>query len=118
MTEPAPVVHPMPTVVDPHGQGRLAQLHAAYPEAKAAVDAATERLKEINNAIKGELWAAAPEQQRVELHTPGHKPLRLTYAERWTFDSKRLKAEDPVRYMTYAKKGGSWTLSEVKDGDV
>jgi len=117
MTEQTPVIHPMPTVVDPHGNGRLAQLHAAYPEAKAQADAATERLKEITDGIKAELFRLAPDQVKVDLRGTSGPALRLSYTETWRFDSKRFKVEHPVEYVAYAAPSGSWRLAVVKDGD-
>lgn len=98
-------------VVQAAQSARLAQLHAAYADAKAANDAAAEQLKAITDAIKLELTQAAPEgYTRIGLDGPDGPPLRLTYAESWRVDSRKLKAEDPETYVRYAKKSGSWTL--------
>jgi hypothetical protein len=96
------------------GDTRLAQLYAAYPDAKAAADDATKKLKAITDAIKVELNQAAPEETRIELHGEGGVPLRLAYSESWTLDSKRMKTEDPETYVRFARKGGRWTLGKVR----
>lgn len=99
--------------VDAPAGSRLEQLHEAYAGAKAAADEATTRLKAVTDALKVELTQAAPEgTSRIELIGPLGPPLRLTYAETWRLDSRRLKAEDPEMYVRYAKKSGSWTLRE------
>lgn len=104
-----------PVIVEPPAESRLAQLHAAYPAAKAAADEAAATLKAITDAIKLELTQAAPDEERVTLRGDG-PTLALTYAERWTIDSRKLKAEDPETYVRYAKKGGSWTLKALPQG--
>ncbi len=106
----APVVEPEPLQVTAPPGSRLEQLHAAYPDAKAAADAAAATLKAITDGIKLELNQAAPEERRLELRGPAGPPLRLTYTETWRFDSKTFKAADPETYVRYAKKSGSWTL--------
>lgn len=92
---------------------KLAILQAAYVDAKAKAEAAAADLKAITDGIKYELGQAAPEQTRIELTGPAGPTLRLAYSERWTLDSKRMKAEDPLTYVRYAKKGGAWSLTKV-----
>jgi hypothetical protein len=41
------------------------------------------------------------------------QPLQVAYAERWTVDAKKLKAEQPETYVRYAKQGGAWSLRAV-----
>lgn len=94
---------------------RLAQMHAAYADAKAEVEGAAERLKVITDAIKLELTNAAPDQARIELHGPG-PTLRLVYTTSWRVDAKKLKAEAPEIYVRYAKQTGSWTLKAAAAG--
>lgn len=106
----AAVTEPEPFAVQPQAGTRLEQLHAAYVDAKAQADEAASRLKSITDALKAELTRAAPEHTRIELASPHGPTLRLSYVERWTVDSGRLKREDPVTYVRFAKKGGSWTL--------
>lgn len=89
---------------------RLAELHAAYPDLKAAADEAARRLKACTDGIKAELTALNGETHRFRLSTAGLPSLDLSYVERWNFDSKKLKAEDPTTYVRYAKKSGAWTL--------
>jgi hypothetical protein len=89
-------------------------LRAEYAEAKQAADAAEERLKAAKGKLQTALSEATNGALRSALHVPGYKPLTLTYGERWTVDSKRLKAEQPLVYVTYAKLGHSWTLQESR----
>lgn len=103
---------PYTVVADP--DTRLAQLHASYADAKARADEAAKQLKAITDAIKVELNTAAPEETRVELRGDAGPGLVLRYTERWTLDSKKMKAEDPLTYVRYARKGGSWSLSQVR----
>lgn len=107
-----PAVEPPPVNVELTSGSRLDQLYAAYPEAKAAADAAAARLKDITDGIKLELTAAAPEARKIRL--AGNGPaLQLAYTETWRLDSRKLKAEDPETYVRYAKQGCSWTLKQV-----
>lgn len=106
-----------PLVVTPAADSRLEQLHAVYAGKKAAADAAAKELKDVTDAIKAELTAAAPGQERVSLVGSYGPQLDLAYVERWTFDSTRFKADDPVTYVQYAKKGGSWRLEAAKGGE-
>ena len=113
------VFDPGPRQVQPRSNSRLAALHAAYADAKAAVDAAGEQLKAITDAIKVELTAVDPNERRFEL-VPANgvqaRPLQLTYVESWRVDSTKLKREDPETYVRYAKKSGSWRLAPAKSG--
>lgn len=105
-----------PLIVQPDADTRLAQLHAAYSDAKAAADAAEKQLKAITDAIKLELTQAAPEgTTKVDLVGNG-VPLRLSWTESWRLDSRKLKAEDPETYVRYAKKSGAWRLAPVAGG--
>ena len=109
------VVHcQSPYVVTPNPGTRLEQLQAAYADAKAAADEAAERLKLITDGIKAALVEAAPEgQMKIGLSGVFGPALQLTYSESWRVDSTKLKAEDPVTYVRYAKKSGSWSLRQV-----
>lgn len=116
MTE-TPVVEAQPRAVQPKSNSRLAQLHAAYADAKAAVDAADKALKAITDAIKVELTAVDANERRFELLPAkgvAARPLQLTYVESWRLDSTRMKKENPELYVTYAKKSGSWRLAPAK----
>lgn len=114
--ETAPI-EAQPRQVQPRANSRLAQLHAAYADAKATVDAAAEQLKAITDAIKLELTSVDAEERRFEL-VPANgvtaRPLQLTYVESWRLDSTRMKREQPETYVQYAKKSGSWRLAEAK----
>jgi hypothetical protein len=90
---------------------RLDDLLAVYAGLKPRADEITTRLKSVTDAIKTELMTAAPGAQRIDVaHEALAQPLRLSYVESWSLDSKRLKAEDPATYVAYARKGGSWQL--------
>jgi hypothetical protein len=100
-------------------ESRLAQLQASYPDLKARAKAAAQALKDCTDAIKLELTTAAPGASRVDLAGGAHGPaLQLTYSESWRVDATRLKAEQPVLYVQYAKKSGSWSLAEAKGGEA
>lgn len=92
----------------------LAELRAEFAEAKAEADAAAERLKAVKGKLQTALSEATNGALRSALHVPGYRPLTLTYGERWTVDTPRLKAEQPVTYAAYAKLGSNWTLAESK----
>ncbi|MET0423631.1 MAG: hypothetical protein ABW046_07145 [Actinoplanes sp.] len=95
--------------------GRLESLLAAYAELKPQADEAANRLKSITGALKAELMAAAPEALRVEVDHPALAlPLRLSWVESWTLDTKQLKADEPATYVKYARKGGKWDLRGLK----
>lgn len=106
------------TLVTAPADTRLAQLQESYAQAKADADEASARLKAITDAIKVELTQAAPNEARVQLAGGEGRPaLRLAYSESWRVDARRLKAENPLIYATYAKKSGSWTLKAVTGGE-
>lgn len=99
---------------------RLATLQAQYVEFKAAADIVNERLDAVKAAIKTAMAEAltnsgaltASGVPRVELPATEDCPgLTLSYRESWRVDARRLKAEDPTTYASYAVKSGSWTLS-------
>jgi len=105
-----------PVQVKAGAGSRLEQLQATFRETKAALSAAEAAHKAIVDAIKGELDAMRPEGvTRIDL--VGAVPLRMAWVESWRFDSKKLKTDDPVTYVRYAKKSGYWTLGEAKGGE-
>lgn len=108
MTQPVPVQVPVAPA------SRLDDLLASYAELKPKADELAERLKGVTDAIKSELTAAQPGAQRIDVAHPAlAHGLRLTYVERWTLDSKALKADDPETYVRYARKGGAWQLRGI-----
>jgi hypothetical protein len=109
-------LQPKPVIVSPGKDTRLEQLHASYADAKARADEAATQLKVITDAIKSEIQTQTPGVQRFELRSQVGPPLALTYVESWRLDSKRLKAEHPLVYVTYAKKSSSWTLRAISAG--
>ncbi|GAA5154680.1 hypothetical protein GCM10023340_38650 [Nocardioides marinquilinus] len=120
MTTQAPEQpEPQRLTVTPDGESRLAQLHALYPDLKAAADDAASKLKAVTDAIKVELTQLAPEERRFELAGPADSrtpALQLTYVESQRVDSRRLKAEQPAVYAAYSKPSGSWTLRPATGG--
>lgn len=106
-----------PIIVTAPAETRLAQLHAAYADAKARAEQAAADLKVITDGIKAELTAAAPEgSTKIELTGTGAPALRLSYVESWRFDSVGLKKADPATYVRFAKKSGSWVLKAAPAG--
>lgn len=102
-------------VVIPDAESRLAQLHAAYADAKAKADEAAAQLKVITDGIKAELQGGAHDGvHRFELRSPHGPALSLQCVESWRLDSKKLKADKPLVYVTYAKKSSSWTLRPLR----
>lgn len=110
-----------PVAVRAEPDSRLEQLLAQHDVLKAAADEAAARFKAVADAIKVEAQTAAYDAERD--HSPTEinitspyldAPLRLSYVERWTLDAKRMKAEDPATYVTYARKSGSWVLKAVQ----
>lgn len=101
-----------PALIQGGTDTRLARLHAQYPELKAAADAAAKAFKDCTDGIKLEISTLTGGALRAELaaNGTGSPALALTYGERWTLDSKRLKAEDPDAYVAFAKPSGTWTL--------
>ena len=101
-------------VIQTGARAGLADLRAEYAEAEAEAKAAAERLAASKAKLKTALSEATNGALRSALHVPGYQPLTLTYGERWTVDSKALKAEQPLVYVQYAKLGGQWTMTETK----
>jgi hypothetical protein len=110
-----PVIHAEQWVDVTPGE-RLAQLHSQYELLKVEADEAAARLKACTDAIKLELTQQVPGHTKYRLPAGPGPELQLTYVERWTIDSRKLKAEDPLTYVRYAKKGGSWTLKVAAHG--
>jgi hypothetical protein len=116
MTDFPPMPAPRPTVRPVRGS-RLDQLQARYPELKRQAKAAADELKDCTDALKRELaFAAGEDATDVDLDGSMIR-LRLSYIERWTLDSKRLKTEQPETYVAFARKGGSYQLREIADDE-
>jgi hypothetical protein len=103
---------PAPVRINAAPDSRLAQLAAAYAEAKAQANEAADRLDGITDALKAEMTTAAPDSGTIELDGP--VPLRLSARESWRLDTAKLKAADPETYVRYAKKSVSWVLTAAK----
>ncbi|MEU1810976.1 hypothetical protein [Micromonospora aurantiaca (nom. illeg.)] len=105
----------MTSAIEVKPGSRLDDLLATYAELKPAADEAAARLKTVTDAIKAELTEAAPGEQRIDVaHEALTQPLRLSYVERWSLDTKTLKAEEPETYVRFARKGGSWQLRGIQ----
>jgi hypothetical protein len=94
----------------------MVDLRAAYDEAEREYKAAEEKLKAVKDKLRTQLSEATNGALRSALHVPGYQPITLTYGEAWTVDSKKLKAEQPLVYVQYAKLGSRWTLAVSKQG--
>jgi hypothetical protein len=102
------------SVVRPEPDSRLAQLAASYTDARAAADAAAERLKAITDGIKRELTDTAPGATRVDLvHDSLAAPLRMQAKSSWRLDTARLKTEQPETYVRYARQVTAWELRAI-----
>lgn len=106
-----------PALVQPEPESRLAHLAARYDALKARADTAKADLEELTTAIKAEMAAAAGHAAgpAIVLDTPDlQRPLRLTAVESWKIDAKRLKVDDPVTYVRWARKSMSLKLERVR----
>lgn len=114
MTTAEPQAAP-PAQVVPEPDTRLDQLAAEYAAIKPLADEYKARLDEITNGIKAELARAAPGETKVLLHSSYlAKPLQLSHRLEWRIDSKKLKSEDPVTWVAYAKQTSSWRLEQAR----
>jgi hypothetical protein len=106
------------TVTAADATDRLSQLAAMYDAAKDAYESAKEDFEQVQAALKAELTSITREGapfQRYELDLPAlARPLALTYVERTSLDTKRIKAEHPEIAESYTKTSGSWTLARKK----
>lgn len=109
----AEAVNPAPVQVTAPPGSRLEELLASYEGAKAAAEEATARFEAITGAIKAELSSAYPGTGDISLSgAPGLPRLKMTWLHPWRFDSKRLKEENPLMYVRYAKQGGHYELRQ------
>lgn len=108
-----PEPEPQPCAVDAGEDEELAQLHALYPELKAAADDAAKKLDAVKQAIKLKLSERDPEARKFTL-TGEHGPsLALTYSVSNRFDSKRFRRDQPDVFEAYQTQSGSWSLREA-----
>lgn len=113
-TQPAQAV-----LTAPYQSERLRQLHAEYSAAKAASDAASERLKALTDALKVEMQTVAVGAEKILLPaSEGAPALRLARTETWRLDSTRLKREHLELWVQYAKKSETWVLRAAAGGDT
>lgn len=105
------MTRPIPVQASVEPGSRLEDLLATYAHLKPQAEELATRLKTVTDAIKAELTTRHPGAVQVDVaHEALAAPLRLSYVESWTLDTKRLKAEDPETYVRYARKGGRWEL--------
>lgn len=105
------------TTLTPEPDSRLEQLVAQYDTAKDAFDAAKGRLDTLVDGIKVEAITAAAGETKITIESPYlRKPLNLSHSAPWRVDVKRMKAEDPLTYVRWAKRDekGSWKLERVR----
>lgn len=95
---------------------RLAQLTALYDDAKREADAAAERLKEITDGIKAQVWQLHPggEDFTITSGALAH-PLTLVHSRRRVFDTAAAKRVlSAEQYDALCKNNESWTLKAKK----
>lgn len=106
-------------VVQPAAGSRLDQLASQYDAAKLEATAAAERLKQITDAIKVELYqAVADGVTKVDLMHRHGLPLRMSARTSWRLDTPRFKREQPQVYAAYAKPVTTWELRAIVDKEV
>lgn len=91
---------------------RLEELQASYDSSKAQFEEARARFEAVTGALKSEMAAAAPQGSTdvILASAPGLPGLRLKWLTPWRFDVKRFRAENPVLYVQYEKRGGHWEM--------
>lgn len=101
--------------VHPEPNTRLDQLAAEYASLAPLAKEYSDRLEAIKEGIKAELANAAPGATKVRL-TSSYlaKPLQLVARSEWRIDSKRLKTEDPVTWVKFAKQLSYWRLEQSR----
>lgn len=102
------------STIHPEPDSNLGRLCAAYKLVKPRADDAAKQLEQIVDAIKVELTNAAPGETSVMCTADVlDRPLRMQYRENWYLDAKRMRTEDPVLYVRWAKKRCVWALGMV-----
>lgn len=131
MSQPYPVPQPVPAALQPlpprpprvtiapvpgsRLEALLAQRETAMARAKEAQDQADA----INDGIKAELTAIAPQGTKViDIPAgPMWPALRLSWERPWRVDAPRLKREDPYTYVRWAvQSDGYWKLQAPRGG--
>lgn len=98
-------------------EDRLTQLYAEYERLKPRVEELKADLKSVVDGIKVELTLAHPGVTRIDVNHPSlTEPLVLRYVVSPRLDSKRMKAEAPDLYATYAVPSGRWELARAGRG--
>jgi hypothetical protein len=112
--KPADTATDTPAMVAAEPGSRLEALLAEYERLKPVVDAAAAHLKTVTDAIKVEATAVTPGATRVDISSPVlSTPLRLQAKTSWRLDTKRMKQENPLLYVTYAYQSTAWELRSV-----
>jgi hypothetical protein len=105
-----------PVVVTAEPGSRLEALLAEYERLKPLADAAAAQLKTLTDAIKLDATTAAPNAPTVDLTSPVlSTPLRVQAKTSWRLDTKRMKQEHPLLYVTYAYQSTAWELRQIAD---
>src|SRR5262249_30248739 len=90
-------------VTGPNASSRLTALCTEYARLKPDLDALTDRVREISEAIKVEAGQQAWGCSIVDIDLPGFDhTLRVQTRVKWQFDVKRFKADEPESYVRYA----------------
>ena len=116
---------PPPFLVVPQPGSRLADLLAQRDTALARAEEAAAQAKAVVEGIKAEVSAQLPRDEHGQIIPtvadipagPGWDALRMVWEQPWRVDAKRLKAEDLLTYVRWAKQSpGYWTLSKANRG--
>lgn len=117
MTSPNDVATAIPgaPLVTAEPDSELEQLVTEYDRLDVEVKAKTEQLNTLKTRIKAELSERKPGETEVLLTARGlASPLRMYWQEKWTLDSKALKAKAPEIWVRWAKQSGTWYLGRQK----
>lgn len=109
-----PEAAPTTVRVKAEPDSRLEQLLAAYDLLKPEADAVAARLKTVTDAIKFEARKAAADDAVTIAIDGAGVAMTLSYVESWRLDATRMKEEEPVTYVRFAKQSGSWRLERSK----
>lgn len=103
MQAPEPLAEQVAEIM-PEPQLQLAALVDAYAEAKDAVDAAQDRLKDLRDQLLLEANGAA--QPNGHLYG-ARSVVKFSTVSTWRVDTTRLKSEQPALYAAYARQSSS-----------
>jgi len=95
----------------------LEELILRYQEARAALDEAQEEVDKIRRVIllRASNEAIAQNATRADIKSRYGNYL-VSWTTRKVVDTKRLKAEKPEVWESYAKETGSWQFRAARNG--